>query len=138
MGEGSGMTHRVDGDGILRIVFDRPNESVNLLDERVLRELDRLLEEARRREEIRGLMFQSAKPGVFVAGMDVEQIAAVTDAYRGAEGARFAAREWTSLARPTQARQSPRSSGSGMRVVERSTQLIEWKLAIPRRKFRGS
>jgi 3-hydroxyacyl-CoA dehydrogenase/enoyl-CoA hydratase/3-hydroxybutyryl-CoA epimerase len=89
MADGSGMNHRIDAEGILRIVFDRPGESVNLLDERVLRELDRLLEDVRRREEIRAVLFQSAKPGVFMAGMDVEQIAAVTDAYRGAEGARY-------------------------------------------------
>jgi len=89
MSDGSGMNHRVDADGILRIVFDRPDESVNLLDERLLRELDFLMEEVRRRDEIRAVLFQSAKAGVFVAGMDVDQIAAVTDAYRGAEGARY-------------------------------------------------
>ena len=89
MADAIGMTHRVDAEGVLRIVFDRPGDKVNLLDEQLLRELDRLLEEARRREDIQAILFQSAKPGMFVAGMDVDQIAAVTDAYRGAEGARF-------------------------------------------------
>ena len=89
MADAIGMTHRIDAEGVLRIVFDRPGDKVNLLDEQLLRELDRLLEEARRREDIRAILFQSAKPGMFVAGMDVDQIAAVTDAYRGAEGARF-------------------------------------------------
>jgi len=89
MADAIGMTHRIDAEGVLRIVFDRPGDKVNLLDEQLLRELDRLLEEVRRREDIRAILFQSAKPGMFIAGMDVEQIAAVTDAYRGAEGARF-------------------------------------------------
>jgi len=89
MADAIGMTHRIDAEGVLHIVFDRPGDKVNLLDEQLLRELDRLLEEVRRRDDIRAILFQSAKPGVFIAGMDVEQIAAVTDAYRGAEGARF-------------------------------------------------
>ena len=89
MTEAVGFSRYVDPHGILRVVFDRPGERVNLLDERSLRELDRVLEDARRREEIRGVLFQSAKPGMFVAGMDVRQIAAVRDAYHGAEGARF-------------------------------------------------
>jgi len=89
MTDAVGMTYRVDAEGVLHVVFDRQGDKVNLLDERLLRELDRLLEEVRRREDIRAVLFQSAKPGMFIAGMDVEEIASVTDAYRGAEGARF-------------------------------------------------
>jgi 3-hydroxyacyl-CoA dehydrogenase/enoyl-CoA hydratase/3-hydroxybutyryl-CoA epimerase len=84
-----GLTHRLDSDGILRITFDSPGERVNLLNELALRELGRLLDGAARQEEIRGLLFLSAKPDTFIAGMDVEEIASVDDAYRGAEGARF-------------------------------------------------
>ena len=89
MHEAVGVRHQIEGAGILRIIFDTPDSKVNLLDERVLRELARLLDEARRRDEVRAVLFTSAKPGMFVAGMDVEQIADVRDAYRGAEGARF-------------------------------------------------
>ena len=81
----------VDADGVLRIVFDTPGEKVNLLSEATLRGLDRVLEEARHREDVRAVLFSSAKPGMFIAGMDVDQIASVTDAYRGAEAARFTA-----------------------------------------------
>ena len=83
------FTHRIDGDGVLRVVFDTPGQKVNLLSESTLRGLDRLLEEVSHRDDIRAVLFTSAKRGMFIAGMDVEQIAAVTDAYRGAEGARF-------------------------------------------------
>jgi len=89
MAESAGMTYRVDAEGVLHVVFDRPGDKVNLLNELLLRDLDRLLEEVRRREDIRAILFQSAKPGMFIAGMDVDEIASVTDAYRGAEGARF-------------------------------------------------
>lgn len=84
-----GLAHRVDTDGILRIVFDTPGERVNLLNAEILDELGRVLDGAREREEVQGVLFSSAKPAMFIAGMDVEQIASVTEAYRGAEGARF-------------------------------------------------
>jgi 3-hydroxyacyl-CoA dehydrogenase/enoyl-CoA hydratase/3-hydroxybutyryl-CoA epimerase len=89
MSESQHFTHRVDTDGVLQIVFNSENEKVNLLSEATLKGLDRLLDEARNRDDIRAVLFSSDKPGVFIAGMDVEQIAAVTDAYRGAEAARF-------------------------------------------------
>jgi len=89
MAEGLGFSREVDVHGILHVVFDRPGERVNLLDERLLRELGSVLDDARRREDVRAVLFRSTKPGMFMAGMDVEQIASVRDAYRGAEGARF-------------------------------------------------
>ena len=84
-----GVTHRVDTDGILRVVFDRPGQKVNLLTADILFWLDRLLDETRERDDVSGLLFSSAKPAMFIAGMDVEQIASVTDSHKGAEGARF-------------------------------------------------
>lgn len=84
-----GLTHRVDAGGVLRIVFDTPGGGGNLLGSRVLTLLGRLLDEARGREEIRALLFSSAKPRVFLAGPDLEEIAGVPDAHHGAEAARF-------------------------------------------------
>lgn len=89
MERGAALAHRVDGDGILRIVFDSPGERANLLSSRLLGELSRLLDDARRREDVRALLFSSAKPRMFLAGLDIEEIAALTDAYQGAETARF-------------------------------------------------
>ncbi|MCP3981651.1 MAG: fatty acid oxidation complex subunit alpha FadJ [bacterium] len=83
------MTHKIDAEGILYIVFDRQGEKVNLLGKTVLEELARVLEEASRRDDVRAILFASAKPKMFVAGMDVEEISSVNDAYRAAEGARF-------------------------------------------------
>jgi 3-hydroxyacyl-CoA dehydrogenase/enoyl-CoA hydratase/3-hydroxybutyryl-CoA epimerase len=89
MPEELGVSHRLDADGILRIVFDRQGERVNLLSAEILQGLGELLDEVRGRDDVRGLLFASHKPGMFIAGMDVDQIASVTDAYRGAEAARF-------------------------------------------------
>jgi 3-hydroxyacyl-CoA dehydrogenase/enoyl-CoA hydratase/3-hydroxybutyryl-CoA epimerase len=83
-----GIAHEIDPDGIVRVTFDRPAGKVNLLTPEILDELDRLLDDLGRREEVRGLLFESAKPGVFLAGMDVKAIAAVKDAYEAGERSR--------------------------------------------------
>ena len=45
----------------------------------VLQALDRILSTAGDRHELRGVLFSSEKPGMFIAGMDVEQIALAVD-----------------------------------------------------------
>jgi 3-hydroxyacyl-CoA dehydrogenase/enoyl-CoA hydratase/3-hydroxybutyryl-CoA epimerase len=87
--ENIGVTHIVDSEGFAHVVFDSPGQSVNLLSVDVLQALDRLLEEWKAREIVRGVLFRSAKPGMFIAGMDVEEIGAIDDAFRAAEGARY-------------------------------------------------
>src|SRR3990172_7546798 len=59
-----GIDHRVDEDGIVHVVFDRPGDKVNLLTPAILREIAQLLDHLRGR-------------------------AAVEDAYRASEAARF-------------------------------------------------
>ena len=86
---GDGLRQRLDGEGILLLEFDRPQDKVNLLDAALLQTLERLVEDVRRRDEVRGLLFASAKPAMFIAGMDVEQIAAIGDTFRAAEAARY-------------------------------------------------
>ncbi len=89
MPEELGVSHRIDADGILHVVFDRQGGKVNLLNAEILQGLGELLDDVRGRDEVRGLLFTSAKPGSFIAGMDVDQIASVNDSYKGAESARF-------------------------------------------------
>ncbi len=85
----SGMSHWIDTNEIVHVVFDRPDEKVNLLTPAILEDLRELLDSIAAREDVRGLIFKSAKPGNFIAGMDVEVIASFTDAFKAAEGARF-------------------------------------------------
>ena len=89
MGGASGMNHWIDPNGIVHVVFDRSDDKVNLLEPEILEDLGDLLDSVREREDVRGLLFASAKPGNFIAGMDVEVIASFTDAFKAAEGARF-------------------------------------------------
>ena len=84
-----GMTHWIDASGIVHVAFDRPRDKVNLLTPAILEELALLLDSVRSREDVRGVLFKSAKPKMFIAGMDVEVIASFTDAFKAAEGARF-------------------------------------------------
>ena len=71
--DATGLSHRIDGDGVLRVLFDLPGERVNLLGPAELEELGRLADEAARRDDIRAILFASAKPRMFVAGLDVGQ-----------------------------------------------------------------
>jgi 3-hydroxyacyl-CoA dehydrogenase/enoyl-CoA hydratase/3-hydroxybutyryl-CoA epimerase len=89
MSDASGMNHWIDPNGIVHVVFDRQGDKVNLLTPDALSELGELLESIRGRDDVRGLIFKSAKPGNFIAGMDIEVIASFTDAFKAAEGARF-------------------------------------------------
>ena len=89
MSDAAGMNHWIDPNGIVHVVFDRPDDKVNLLTPDVLQDLGELLDSVRGREDVRGLVFKSAKAGSFIAGMDIEVIASFTDAFKAAEGARF-------------------------------------------------
>src|SRR6188768_3843684 len=89
MAGGETITHRIEPAGIARIVLDTPGSRVNLLTSDTMRALDELLIALARREDLKGLLIESAKPGNFIAGADVEEIAAIDDAYRASEAARF-------------------------------------------------
>lgn len=70
------------------ITFDRPGEKVNLLTVAVLRELGRLLEEiagAVSAGEVRAVVVRSAKPGNFIAGADLNELASVTTPAQASE-----------------------------------------------------
>ena len=89
MSEIAGIRDHLEADGILHIVFDRTDRPVNLLDGELLKRLSAILEQVRIEDQIVGVLFRSAKPENFLAGMDIEALAGVDDAYRASEGARF-------------------------------------------------
>lgn len=60
-------------DGVAAIVFDRPDKNVNVIDAAFLDELETALR-AVARYEVKGLVFLSAKPSVFLAGADLETL----------------------------------------------------------------
>lgn len=89
MDASAGIRHQLDAQGILHVVFDTAGNKLNLLSSRALEALAALLEGFQGRDDVRGLLFRSEKPKCFIAGMDVEEIASYTDAFKASEGARF-------------------------------------------------
>jgi 3-hydroxyacyl-CoA dehydrogenase / enoyl-CoA hydratase / 3-hydroxybutyryl-CoA epimerase len=65
-------------DGIAFIRFDRSGSSVNVLDTATLRQLEVIVNDLDRRS-LRGIIFVSSKPAVFIAGADLKELAATED-----------------------------------------------------------
>ena len=63
-------------DGKIGLVtFDLPDKKVNTLSRENLQELAGLVGELEKRTDLRGLLFKSGKPGQFVAGADLNELA---------------------------------------------------------------
>jgi 3-hydroxyacyl-CoA dehydrogenase/enoyl-CoA hydratase/3-hydroxybutyryl-CoA epimerase/3-hydroxyacyl-CoA dehydrogenase/enoyl-CoA hydratase/3-hydroxybutyryl-CoA epimerase/enoyl-CoA isomerase len=58
------------------ITFDAPGKGANIFSQSVLAELDSLLDQLEGRKDLAGLIFRSAKPGIFIAGADLREFAA--------------------------------------------------------------
>ncbi len=66
-------------DGKVAVVtFDVPEKKVNTLSQLVLQELVGLVGKLEQRTDLRGLLFKSGKPGQFVAGADLNELAALS------------------------------------------------------------
>jgi 3-hydroxyacyl-CoA dehydrogenase/enoyl-CoA hydratase/3-hydroxybutyryl-CoA epimerase len=63
-------------DGLLAVVFDRPGSSANIFDSAALLELESVLDDLGQRRDVRGIVFRSAKPSIFIAGADLKELAA--------------------------------------------------------------
>lgn len=75
-------------DGLATVIFDRPDSKVNLLTSDAMRRLDGLLdqlEERIRDGEARALLIRSAKADNFIAGADIDELAALEDATEASE-----------------------------------------------------
>lgn len=82
---------RVGADGLGRLVFDDPVQAHNILDAdtfRGLAEAVGVAEAEAASGRLRALEIASAKPGSFIAGADVNAIAALADAQAGEEASR--------------------------------------------------
>ena len=76
-------------DGILRVTIDRQDRLVNALSRSIMEELQELVESIRNDSSIRGVLFQSGKPGVFIAGADITEFEDLTDKAAAAEVSAF-------------------------------------------------
>ncbi len=62
-------------DGVARLVFDQPDSRANVLSTKLWGELGRTLDGLVARTDVRGLVLESAKPGIFIAGADLKELA---------------------------------------------------------------
>ena len=67
----------LDG-GIGLVTFNVPDKKVNTLSREVLQELAGLAAKLEKRTDLRGLLLRSTKPGQFVAGADLNELAAMS------------------------------------------------------------
>jgi enoyl-CoA hydratase/carnithine racemase len=67
----------IDADGIARITVDEPNSRANTLHRAVWEQLGAACAEIAKRSDVVGLTIKSAKPGIFIAGADLREIAAL-------------------------------------------------------------
>lgn len=63
-------------DGIALITFDNPDRGANILSMATLSEIEKHLDDLDHRRDIHGLIFVSAKPGMFIAGADLAEFVA--------------------------------------------------------------
>jgi 3-hydroxyacyl-CoA dehydrogenase/enoyl-CoA hydratase/3-hydroxybutyryl-CoA epimerase len=84
-GEGheEGLALEVDSDSVGWLTFDRPGSKVNLLTTPVMERLDAVITELQSRiatGKLVAIVVWSGKPGTFIAGADVNEIAMLVDA----------------------------------------------------------
>ncbi|MFN2383464.1 MAG: 3-hydroxyacyl-CoA dehydrogenase NAD-binding domain-containing protein [Gemmatimonadota bacterium] len=73
----SAFDYVVDERGIADVRFDTPDRRVNVWSRAALDELEDVLVELSARDDLAAIIFRSGKPGTFIAGADVEELAAV-------------------------------------------------------------
>ena len=65
----------LDGD-IGLITFDTPNSRANTLSQATVGEMEALFAEVAKNDKLKGLIFRSAKPGMYIAGADLNELGA--------------------------------------------------------------
>ena len=78
----------VGADRLATLTFDTPDKKLNVFTRTALQELETVLQELAGRQDIGCLILLSGKPGGFIAGADVEEIARVTDPVEAEAGSR--------------------------------------------------
>ena len=95
------VSMRVETDGVAWVIFDGPGK-LNILTSGVLRRLNDLLGDAERGiadGSIKAVIIRSGKDGSFIAGADIDEIAAIKDPREGAEKARLGQSIFTRISR---------------------------------------
>jgi 3-hydroxyacyl-CoA dehydrogenase/enoyl-CoA hydratase/3-hydroxybutyryl-CoA epimerase len=72
------IRREVDADDICHLIFDRPGSSANVFTREALLELERHVAWLGKASSVRGVILRSAKPGVFIAGADLNTLSHAT------------------------------------------------------------
>ncbi len=117
----------VGEDHLATLTFDLPDRKANIFTREALAELEALLVELAGRDDIGCLVLVSPKPGMFIAGADVAEIAGVTDPDQAESGVRYGQRlfsAWESLPFPTVSAVSGTCLGGGTELSLASSYIV--------------
>jgi enoyl-CoA hydratase/carnithine racemase len=81
------MRRAVRDDNVCVLTFDRTGSSANIFDRATLAELRQELDFLENASHLKGVIFISAKPAIFIAGLDLKTIG--EDASAGEAGTKF-------------------------------------------------
>jgi enoyl-CoA hydratase len=70
----AGIRLEVSAVGDARLVFDQPDSRANVLSTALWTEFGRALDQLAHRPHVTGLILESAKPGIFIAGADLKEL----------------------------------------------------------------
>jgi 3-hydroxyacyl-CoA dehydrogenase/enoyl-CoA hydratase/3-hydroxybutyryl-CoA epimerase/3-hydroxyacyl-CoA dehydrogenase/enoyl-CoA hydratase/3-hydroxybutyryl-CoA epimerase/enoyl-CoA isomerase len=68
------LSLEIRDDSIALVTFNQPKSRANTLNQAVLKELEAVVFTLGRREGLKGLIFRSGKPGIFIAGADLNEL----------------------------------------------------------------
>jgi 3-hydroxyacyl-CoA dehydrogenase/enoyl-CoA hydratase/3-hydroxybutyryl-CoA epimerase len=117
----------VGEDHLATLTFDLPGRKANIFTREALAEFERLVEELAGRTDIGCLVLLSPKPGMFIAGADVAEIAGVSDPELAESGSRYGHRlfsAWERLPFPTVSAVSGTCLGGGTELSLASTFIV--------------
>lgn len=70
---------KIDANGVARLTFDLPGEKVNTFSSVTMKELGVHLKNLAIRKDVNALLLLSGKPGIFIAGADIDELARINN-----------------------------------------------------------
>ncbi len=122
------MELKVDGDGIAHLILDNPDERMNTLSALFVEEFLGMLDRIEKDGGIKGVILESAKPGVFVAGADIKWLKTLKtfdDCRTFAKNAHIPFNRLENLNKPTLAAINGVCLGGGLEIA----MACKWRVA---------